>query len=162
MRTQTGDMATERPIPAVHTLNHARNYIAIYTFDQVREKLLLDGRLPAIKVDEAIAEFRKYLSLIALGHQGLGMISADIDEVWHTFILFTREYSEFCHRAFGYYLHHQPGIPSKPLGKMPRRRFLQAYRTEFGELPAIWSAESNACWGTCSTPSTNCQDSKCR
>lgn len=29
-----------------------------------------------------------------------------IDWMWHTFILFTREYAEFCDRYFGYFLHH--------------------------------------------------------
>lgn len=33
---------------------------------------------------------------------------AELDEMWHTFILFTRPYSEFCWRFFGRYLHHEP------------------------------------------------------
>jgi hypothetical protein len=31
-----------------------------------------------------------------------------VDEMWHTFVLFTREYTEFCQRHFGRYLHHAP------------------------------------------------------
>jgi hypothetical protein len=31
-----------------------------------------------------------------------------IDKMWHTFILFTSEYSEFCNRFFGRMLHHVP------------------------------------------------------
>jgi hypothetical protein len=31
-----------------------------------------------------------------------------IDEMWHTFILFTREYHEFCDTYFGRYVHHDP------------------------------------------------------
>ena len=37
-----------------------------------------------------------------------GMPSRIVDEAWHTFILFTREYSDFCEHAFGGYLHHAP------------------------------------------------------
>lgn len=136
--------------------------ISFYPFAQVREKLLMEGKLPAPRIEPAISEFRKYLRLVALGHQGLGMISAEVDEVWHTFILFTRDYADFCQGVFGFYLHHQPGVPSEPLGKEPRRRFLKAYRAEFGELPEIWGADANTCFSTCSTPSTNCQDAKCK
>ena len=31
-----------------------------------------------------------------------------MDEMWHTFILFTKEYSEYCHSNFGFYIHHSP------------------------------------------------------
>lgn len=36
-----------------------------------------------------------------------------IDEMWHNFILFTREYMEFCQRFFGRYLHHAPFTESE-------------------------------------------------
>ncbi len=31
-----------------------------------------------------------------------------IDEMWHTFILFTFDYTKFCEKYFGCYLHHAP------------------------------------------------------
>jgi hypothetical protein len=31
-----------------------------------------------------------------------------VDEMWHTFILFTKDYSDFCDSYFGFYIHHQP------------------------------------------------------
>ncbi len=31
-----------------------------------------------------------------------------IDEMWHNFVLFTTEYTDFCKRYFGYYIHHAP------------------------------------------------------
>jgi len=31
-----------------------------------------------------------------------------LDEMWHTFILFTREYTEYCMENFGFYVHHAP------------------------------------------------------
>ncbi len=36
------------------------------------------------------------------------MPSKIVDIAWHEFILRTREYTTFCHRAFGAYLHHSP------------------------------------------------------
>lgn len=34
----------------------------------------------------------------------------DIDNMWHTFVLYTKDYTEFCHKYFGEYLHHQPDV----------------------------------------------------
>ena len=31
-----------------------------------------------------------------------------IDEMWHNFVLFTKEYTAFCKHFFGYYVHHAP------------------------------------------------------
>jgi hypothetical protein len=31
-----------------------------------------------------------------------------LDEMWHTFVLFTREYHAYCRRVFGRFLHHAP------------------------------------------------------
>ena len=36
------------------------------------------------------------------------MPSKAVDEAWHEMILMTREYTYFCDRAFGRYLHHNP------------------------------------------------------
>jgi hypothetical protein len=34
----------------------------------------------------------------------------DIDNMWHNFILYTRDYTAFCEKYFGKFLHHQPDI----------------------------------------------------
>lgn len=140
----------------------AFNRINHYSLAQVREKLLMERKVDEAIIDTAISEFRKYLSLIALGHKGIGMISRDVDEVWHTFILFTRDYTDFCNEVFGRYIHHQPSVPSQPLGNEPRRLFVDAYRQNFGDLPPIWRADGGTCFSSCSTPSTNCQEPSCK
>jgi hypothetical protein len=33
-----------------------------------------------------------------------------IDWMWHGFILFTRDYAAFCHKYFGFFLHHVPEV----------------------------------------------------
>ena len=35
---------------------------------------------------------------------------AKIDAMWHTFILFTRDYADFCEHHFGVFLHHVPEV----------------------------------------------------
>lgn len=46
--------------------------------------------------------------------QFLAMPSRAVDEAWHEFILFTREYAAFCRGAFGRYLHHTPSSALAP------------------------------------------------
>lgn len=40
-------------------------------------------------------------------HEGMVII----DEFWHTFILHTRDYEEFCNEYFGTFIHHSPSKP---------------------------------------------------
>ncbi len=34
----------------------------------------------------------------------------EIDQMWHVFLLYTRDYADYCERFFGEYLHHQPDL----------------------------------------------------
>jgi hypothetical protein len=38
----------------------------------------------------------------------VSMPSQIVDDAWHEFILFTKDYNDFCSKAFGRYLHHTP------------------------------------------------------
>jgi hypothetical protein len=50
-----------------------------------------------------------------------------IDEGWHEFIMYTRDYSDFCQKFFGRYIHHQPNIPGEaPDRERPRRTLIAA------------------------------------
>ena len=76
------------------------------------------------------------------------MYSLRIDEVWHQFILFTRQYMEFCHRFFGRYIPHNPSNAPKvesprPVQKTTFEQFQARYFELFGEpLPDVWYDET--------------------
>lgn len=42
------------------------------------------------------------------GYQHIAMPSQVVDDLWHEFILYTKNYQSFCQQAFGRYLHHTP------------------------------------------------------
>jgi len=46
--------------------------------------------------------------------QFVSMPSQIADEMWHEMILYTREYSDFCGKAFGRFLHHTPAVAMDP------------------------------------------------
>lgn len=103
------------------------------------ERVTSKGILSEHLAYEAVAEFKKYMALIALGHEDLGMHSSEVDEIWHNFILFTPEYAEFCKRICGHMIHHRPNTsrrPELPPASVPE--FKEAYTTFFGALPPIW------------------------
>lgn len=59
---------------------------------------------------EAIRLFQDMLKFLWLCGTKRGKFSPTqrIDEAWHRFILFTKDYQEFCNKFFGRYVHHGP------------------------------------------------------
>ena len=94
--------------------------------------------------DEAQALFRevkRYLLLNRMDQSKVWeMYSLRIDEVWHQFVLFTRQYIDFCTRYYGGYLPHNPEQRARS-----RPRTIQAD-------PSPWqpSASSKLITRTCS------------
>jgi hypothetical protein len=128
--------------------------ISTYDLSPIREKIVKDNVLPESIVDEAILEYRKYMILLRLGFQQLVMCSHEVDEVWHTHILFTQSYAEFCYQAFGGFVHHDPVISLIPVAELNNatEAFFGAYREVFGKLSQLWGignvASDNICQPT--------------
>lgn len=58
------------------------------------------------------AGLRQYFMVqVESGGRHIAMPSKVADDLWHEFILHTRQYHEFCRKAFGHYLHHTPAPP---------------------------------------------------
>lgn len=54
-----------------------------------------------------------FVAYLMSGKRFVSMPSQVADDLWHQFILYTRDYDAFCRRAFGSFLHH---TPAKALG----------------------------------------------
>jgi hypothetical protein len=108
----------------------------------VIERVERKGEIAPHLIGEAVKEFKKYMALIALGHTEIGMASQEVDEIWHNFILFTREYGEFCEKVCGRIIHHRPNTSRRPqLPDGSIAGFLSAYMKFFGDPPPIWLGE---------------------
>jgi hypothetical protein len=59
-------------------------------------------------VSRALRQF--FLAYLMSGKRYVSMPSQVADDLWHEFILYTREYDSFCRRAFGGFLHHTPAV----------------------------------------------------
>lgn len=65
-----------------------------------------------VSLERALAvadEMLRYLSLCAVEPDGEWTITGEVDEMWHTFVLLTQRYSEFCQATAGRFIHHVPG-----------------------------------------------------
>lgn len=51
-----------------------------------------------------------FLAYLMSGQRFVSMPSQVVDDLWHEFILYTREYKAFCNNAFGGFLHHSPAV----------------------------------------------------
>ena len=77
---------------------------------------LLDKRLAARRPElteaqrqEVFVGLNDYFQLCrTAGKRMVAMPSQAVDDAWHEFILFTRQYNQFCQGAFGRFLHHTP------------------------------------------------------
>ncbi|MGQ5720582.1 hypothetical protein [Pseudochrobactrum asaccharolyticum] len=90
-------------------------------------------------------ELKRFLVLSAIFDEEIGMRGA-VDNLWHTFLLFTREYLEFCYliAGTGIIIHHAPNtelaeqnIAHVDTETMPHDylTFWRAYKYIFGVSP---------------------------
>jgi hypothetical protein len=68
------------------------------------------GLTPA-DVDAVARALRQFFGAHLLsGRKFVAMPSQVVDDLWHEFILYTRDYEQFCKRAFGRFMHHTPAV----------------------------------------------------
>ena len=82
-----------------------RNEKVLYRF---QTKLGLD-----VEQAEALFKDTKRFLLLCGCFRSRGPLSptAAIDNGWHEFLMFTKDYQEFCEQYFGGFLHHSPFVP---------------------------------------------------
>ena len=83
-------------------------------------------------------EWKKYVALLRISAEGLGMVSQRVDMLWHQFILFTRHYTDFSEQFYGKYIHHEPKTSFTPLDTKIDERFYEWYHLVYGCVPEIW------------------------
>jgi hypothetical protein len=115
---------------------------APYVIDRLVKDRVVDT--PAL-AEQLFTEAKRYLVLCAATPDALyGMSSAMVDEAWHTFVLFTSEYTEYGDRYFGRYVHHKPAGDQGATGvQMPNTASFNDFRLRYEELyghplPEVW------------------------
>ncbi len=92
-------------------LSKRRNFIRHYKFPPgLLQKLQVSHPQIQAKdyslVAQALRQF--FLAYLLSNKQFVAMPSRIADDLWHEFILYTKQYADFCNRAFGAFFHHVP------------------------------------------------------
>ena len=94
-----------------HALQRRIAAIRAHPFPQSVRMKFRDERpnLDSAQEHQVFEGLRDYFILCAQARgRFVSMPSQVADDAWHAFILHTRYYQDFCHKAFGRFLHHTP------------------------------------------------------
>lgn len=118
--------------------------------DHIVRRYANDHDVPSAVAKEIEVELKRYFILTALNPSHDYGMAGSVDDLWHTFILFTKEYKSFCETYVGRFLHHYPDriYDGEPGGTNIEtndtlewyRAFLRDYTALFGVTPPahIW------------------------
>jgi len=93
-----------------------RKYIQEYNLpNRIKEKVI--STYPHLNDNDGnnvIKGLKEYFAICNIAKlKMISMPSQVVDVAWHEFILFTRQYKEFCNKGFGKFLHHTPAETMK-------------------------------------------------
>jgi hypothetical protein len=109
-----------------------------YDLSPIRARMIDADVLPAAVVDDAILEFRRYLAVRLVARRPVSMLSRPVDSVWHTCLLFTRLYADFCESVFEEFVHHDPSTETLEELKAGWTDFEAQYEALFGPPGPLW------------------------
>lgn len=58
--------------------------------------------------EQAESGLMQFFEVLYFNKTSVAMVSELVDDLWHEFILHTKEYHKFCDTVFGKYIHHHP------------------------------------------------------
>lgn len=127
-------------VPDSFILGNAGEQIPLPTFDlsYVVEQILLDEKkagkstLTKERVIDCVRKYRNYLALARM-YPGVPLMPChDIDLVWHQHVLNTRQYAADCMGYFGYFLHHNPAMPTQEVADRSGELYVKHFGREIG------------------------------
>jgi hypothetical protein len=104
----------------------------------VIKRLARDKRIRVRSARKRFAEMLKFLDVCADSSVTVSP-PPRVDDAWHTFILFTRDYADYCDRRFGRFIHHEPTEAKDP----------DAYRTAKEEVISRFGPVDRRIWPEC-------------
>lgn len=119
-----------------------QTFLENYRFNAILAKKV-QQHYPHLQEDElqqVLEGLRDYFIICnQAGRKMVAMPSQVVDVAWHEFILFTRAYQSFCHKALGRFLHHTPSeaMPTQVSAQAGIRRAWRLACARSGINPAL-------------------------
>ncbi|WP_371605073.1 hypothetical protein OG345_41745 (plasmid) [Streptomyces sp. NBC_01220] len=144
-------MSTATPVRA-----DARTLISDELFGRLTNRLVKDEGLDRDLAERIMTDALAFLAACGKNPGASLGPSEQVDLGWHTFVLYTAPYAEFCERVAGRFLHHspadEPGVTYEPK-RDTRLRAVEAIRGAGYEPDAeLWGqpADCSQCHSGCS------------
>jgi len=108
-----------------------------FPMEKILKRYQRDLDLPWDVVLEHEREIKRYLALKVINEDKIIRMEGAVDELWHTFLMFTHEYHKFSLLVAGDYIHHTPAAEGEDpdRGREHYRNFWDGYLAVFGEEP---------------------------
>jgi hypothetical protein len=141
-----------------------RSLISEELFARLVRRMIDDEKLNDVLAERVLDQALAFLGTCARERGGPIAPSELVDVGWHTFILHTREYAEFCVRVAGRFLHHVPTDEDDPdtHGGGARARLNRTVRAieqaGFMVDADLWPAATDKCNVRCSQCKNGCTD----
>jgi hypothetical protein len=90
-----------------------------FDLSKVKERFIKDN--PEYKIcdiDQVVAQYTKYITLAGLVKENLVVPSKIVDDFWHTHLLFTRSYNNFCMLNAKKFVNHEPHDTATPVDEI--------------------------------------------
>lgn len=137
------------------TANPPINRVMQYQNPAVVRRLVKDGKFSESEASEVFTDTLRFLYVCGTC-KGPFSPPPRIDIGWHTFLLHTAAYAEFCNRFFGRFIHHLPQTPDnvKADGAQVKHTISTAELvfgtlSENWEIPASGADCQQCCDGDC-------------
>lgn len=85
-----------------------------YENEAVVDKISKDLGMSLLEAKIIFSDVKMFLWMSAMAKQNT-VPPPLVDEAWYSFILFTKDYAEFCARFFEQFIHHLPHRPRDPI-----------------------------------------------
>jgi hypothetical protein len=115
MVTTTADRVSRPENP--RGLLDPRDLITTVLFDRLAGRISHDRRVERDYAERILSQTLAFLATCGRSPNTRLSPSATVDIGWHTFVLYTREYDQFCRRVAGRFIHHVPDDDQAGLGE---------------------------------------------
>ncbi len=128
--------------------------IIAYKHPRAVMRLMENHNMSKAAAEALFEDTKLFLFICGTNADGSYGPSVEIDKGWHEFLMFTRDYRNFCNQLFGRIIDHLPNMPGEPVDKSRPRRTLQVAAQLFGveSLSPNWNYLSST--GEIKTPET--------
>jgi hypothetical protein len=102
MASYKGDKeAVSRVLKALKAVQHWEHW------HEIQLCALKEYAMSAEEFYRLLPEYQRFIAL-TVGYEGVGMLSTEVDKLWHAHILNTKRYYDFCQQCLGRMAHHLP------------------------------------------------------